>query len=439
MTSPRAAVRGLRPEAALGWGAAAAAVLVVYVVVVLGGGVLIGQTDSPHLGLSVLATAVVAAVAEPIRVRAEHAAARQLDRPLRSPYDVLAEFTHEVTGSDLVGEAPIVIARMLTQSIGVAWTQVWVLVHGRLQLMAAYPPGAGADEEPPTLFDTEAGDGLRAVTVAYAREPLGVLRVREQTGHLLTPVENRLLGGLAAQAGMVLQTAQLRAELAERLEQFTARELELRRARDDLVTTQDLARRQLERDLHDGAQQHLVALAINLQVGKALAVSDPGRARAVLQEQRLAVSEAVRTLRDLSSGLLPPELSHRGLVPALVAATTANPVPVRVSGPHLGRLGSDIESTLYFCALEAVQNATKHAAASRIDVRLDKDRGRVQLCVADDGVGIGVRAQGAGSGLANMRERAASVNGEIRVEQSAAGGTAVVVGVPATPTGTGRA
>ena len=241
MTSPRAAVRGLRPEAALGWGAAAAAVLVVYVVVVLGGGVLLGQTDSPHLGLSVLATAVVAAVAEPIRVRAEHAAARQLDRPLRSPYDVLAEFTHEVTGSDLVGEAPIVIARMLTQSIGVAWTQVWVLVHGRLQLMAAYPPGAGADEEPPTLFDTEAGDGLRAVTVAYAREPLGVLRVREQTGHLLTPVENRLLGGLAAQAGMVLQTAQLRAELAERLEQFTARELELRRARDDLVTTQDLA------------------------------------------------------------------------------------------------------------------------------------------------------------------------------------------------------
>ena len=427
------ATRAPRPEVALGWVAAAGTVLSVYVVVVLGGGLLIGRLDSPHVGLSVLATAVVASIVEPVRNRAERRAARRFRRPDRTPYEVLAEFSQEMTRNDSGDRAPAVMARMLASGTGVAWAQVWVLVDGRLTLMASYPPDVESDQRPPPLYGKDSDEGIRTVTVSHAHRPLGVLRVRERAGRAMSPVEDRLLGGLAAQAGMVLQSAQLRAELAVRLEELTARELELRHTRDELVTAQDLERRRLERDIHDGAQQQLVALAINLKVAKALIATDPVRTTEVLREQRLAVTDAVRTLRIISGGAAPETLTQRGFAPALVLATAANPVPVRVTVPEMSRLDPDVEATLYFCALEAIQNATKHAEASRIDVRLREESGRLVLTVDDDGIGIGIdpdaNTAGQGTGLSNMRERVASVGGDIQVRRSPRG-TTVVADIP---------
>jgi signal transduction histidine kinase len=309
-------------------------------------------------------------------------------------------------------------------------------VEGRLQLVATYPPGAADDSEPPALYETEARDDMRTVTVAQNGRPLGVLRVKQQASRPMTPVENRLLGGLAAQAEMVLETAQLRAELASRVAELSEREVMLRRTRDELASAQDSERRRLERDIHDGAQQQLVALAINLKLAKTLGSSDPVAARKVLEEQQVAVSEAIATLSDLSAGLLPELLTRRGLGPALIAATAGNPVPVHVDAPPLEWHAPETESALYFCALEAVQNSTKHAQASRIDVHLHLHAGRLVLTVEDDGTGLGGgtgsdRDAVAGSGLRNMRERAEAIGGELAVTSRPLGGTTVVVAVPA--------
>jgi signal transduction histidine kinase len=437
MSSARAAGREpLRVEVLVGWTAAALTVLVVYVVVVLGGGALIDRTDSPHVGLSLLATALVALVAEPVRTRVQRLVARRLSRPSRSPYDVLADFSRDVARPETGEQAPAVIARMLAQGTGVEWAQVWVQVGGRLRLVASHPAGAGSDVPSPALYETRPQPGIRSVTVARTGRPIGVLRVKEYADRPMSPVEERLLGGLAAQAGLVLEAAQLREELAVRLEQLTLREQQLRTARQELVATQDLERRRLERDIHDGAQQQLVALAINLKVAKALGDTDPAQARQVLDEQLQAADDAIRTLRDLSSGLPPEALTSRGLAAALSEATAANPVPVHVDVAGVHRLPAAVEGALYFCALEAVQNATKHAGATAIYVRLRFGRadGGVTLTVEDDGTGIGSVVR-PGSGLANMRERIASVGGRFRVDAGVGGGTTVTVHVPTASAG----
>jgi signal transduction histidine kinase len=418
----------VRPEAVAGWVGAAATVLLVYVVVVRGGGLLIGRTDSPTLALSVLATGVVAYTAGPVRARVEHLAARLLRRPDRAPYEVLAQFSREVTRSESAHQMPAVIARVLAQGTGVSWAQVWLLVHGHPTLVATYPADAIADTDPPKLHEDGPGNGLRHVTVAHAGRALGVLRIKEPHGRSLNPVEERLVGGLAAQAGLVLQTAQLRAELAETLARLSVHEQELRRSRNELVTTQDLERRRLERDLHDGAQQQLVALAINLKLAKAVVPTDPATALTVVDEQILAAADAIRTLSDLSRGLLPAVLSESGLGAAITAATASDPLPVSVDAPVMGRFPTPVEAALYFCCLEALQNATKHSGASRVDVRLRYERGRLQLTVEDDGIGVRPDA-GAGMGLANMRDRMAAVGGDLALSPRPGGGTLVAASV----------
>lgn len=443
MTKARAVGHSVRLEAVAGWVAAATAVLLVYVLVVLGGGVLVGRTESPHLGLSILATVVVATVAEPVRLRFERLAGRVLHRREHSPYDVLAQFSREVSGTEAVEQMPAVITRMLATGLDVARAESWLLVHGRLTLVGCYPPGAEGTE-PPTLLDGAAdGGGLRSVTVAHAGRPLGVLRVEERDGRRLTSVEERLFGGLAAQAGLVLQTAQLRAELSETLSALSTRERQLRRSRDELVVTQDLERRRLERDIHDGAQQQLVALTINLKLVKAILDTDPRQALAVLDEQAVATDDAIATLSDLSHGLLPGVLGELGVAPALADATSGNPTPVRVEAAGVGRLPAAVEAALYFCSLEAVQNATKHAQASGIDVRLQREADGVVLSVEDDGVGLPAGAgadtgagpapaleHGPGSGLDNMRHRIGSVGGHLTITSEARRGTTVTATVP---------
>lgn len=420
---------GRRPGRVAGWWAAAATVLVVYVAVVLGGGALLGRTDSPSLGLSVLATALVAAVAPRVQVHVERARARRLGNAGPSPYDVLADFSR-VAGTDVAEQAPAVIARMLVQGLALEWAQVWVLVGGQLRLVATHPTGGAVDETVPALYQSHARAGIRSVTVAHAGQALGVLRVKERDDRPLDPTADRLLGGLAAQAGMVLESAQLREELALRVRELTTRERDLRRAREALVTAQDLERRRLERDIHDGAQQQLVALAINLKLAAVIAEADPDRSRAVLQQQLAAVGDAISTLSDLTEGLLPPALARAGIAAALREATAANPVPVHVRGDDLPRLPAGVEATLYFCALEAVQNATKHAGCTRIDVWLHADATHVTVTIQDDGSGMAPGSV-AGSGLTNLLERATSVAGRLELGQRPGGGTTITVHVPA--------
>jgi signal transduction histidine kinase len=399
----------------------------VYVVVVLGGGALIGHTSSPHLGLSVLATAIVALSFEPVQDRLERLATRVVHRGRLSPYDVLSRFSEAVTGSFASEEVPARMAMVLADGTGAAWAQVWLVVKDDLVLAATWPPTADADQQPP---GADLPPGRRALTVRLSGEVLGVLRLQEHERQPLTPVEERLFAGLASQAGLVLHGVRLRAELAQRVVELSARAEELRVSRERLVDTQDAERRRLERDIHDGAQQHLVALAVNLRLAQTLATKSPERARKVLAEQSAAAQTTIATLVDLSRGIYPRQLTEDGVGPALRAAVTTSPVPVTVNADGVGRFVADVEAAVYFCCLEALQNAAKHAGANRIVVDLWPEAGGLALSVTDDGRGFDLSTVATGNGLSNMRDRLDSLGGRLTWQPADGGGTTVRGWVP---------
>lgn len=431
MPAPSGSTHRIRSESALGWMGAATLVVVVYAAVVQGGGLLINSTASPHLGLSVLATAVVALTIEPTRLWVERHA-RRLTSARRLPYDVLAEFTSTMT-LPFSGEAvPARMAEELADGLALDWAEVWLMVNQRLTLVATYPPCPGKAGGPPMSAEGEDEVGRRSVNVAYRDHLLAVLRVQERPGRPLTLVEERLFAGLAAQAGLVLRSAQVRAELTARREELEEHGAELRRTRDLLLDAEDQERRRLERDLHDGAQQQLVALGIHLRLALELTSSSPGRAAEVLIEQSDAAETAIENLVALSRGAGPRVLVERGLDAALRAAVQASVVPAELRVANVGRLPPDIEAAVYFCCLEALQNTAKHAHASHVIVDLVLVGPRLCLTVVDDGVGC--RSDGhEGSGLRNMRQRVEPVGGRVDIDSRPGGGTAVAIGLPAYP------
>jgi signal transduction histidine kinase len=409
-------------------------VVFVYVAVVLGGGALVGRTDSPDLTLSIVATAIVALGFEPVQRRLE--AAVRARGGVASPYDVLSRFSETVSGSYPSEELPARMAKVLAEGTGAQWAQVWLVVQDRLTPAATWPPTADApgDDAPPQPAKgalDESGPGRRALPVRHGGQLLGVLRLQEADRAPLTPVEERLFAGLAAQAGLVLRSARLRAELAQRLVQLSARAAELRASRERLVETQDEERRRLERDIHDGAQQHLVALAVNLRLAQSLAATSPERAAQVLREQSEAARETIATLTQLSRGIYPRLLDEEGLVPALQAAAVTSPVDVRLDAPDLPRLPRPVEAAMYFCCLEALQNAAKHADAQAVTVAFDlPDAGMLRMRVTDDGRGFDPDTSEPGAGLANMRDRLDAVGGRVTITGVPGRGTVVTALAP---------
>ena len=376
------------------------AVAAVYVVVVLGGGVLLGSTDSPNVGLSVLATVLVALGLEPWRRFLRSVVTERLDHGRRSPYDVLSGFIESLTDVGDAGGDPADLvtrlARQLATGTGASWAQVWLSVGGTLEPAATWPPEADVSGSVPT-------PGVHSRDVLLDGEHLGTLRVCERGDAPFGPIEERLVTDLATQAGMLLHRARLRAELARRATDLALRADELQESRRRLVDAHDVERRRLERDIHDGAQQHLVALAVNLRLAGTLAGHSPDRADALLAEH--------------------------GVGAALRGVLVGTAVPIIVEDDGLARLPEEIEAALYFCAVEAVQNAIKHADASAIAVTLSSDGLQARLEVRDDGRGFEPSADG-GHGLGNMRDRIDAVRGRFALQSDAGRGATVVATVP---------
>ncbi len=413
---------------ALVLGGLAGFVLLVYAVLVVGGGVLLGRTGSADVALSVLATAVVALSFDRVQSRLETFSSRLLHGGAASPYDVLRGFSETASGRYAAEELPERMARLLAEGTGAAWSEVWLVVGDRPRLAATWTPGAvapGADRLGP-------GDdaGRRSLDVRHGEELLGVLVVQEHPYVPMSSVEERLFAGLAAQAGLVLRGAQLRAELEQRAEELSARAEELKGSRQRLVDDQDAARRSLERDIHDGAQQHLVALAVNLRLAQTLADRSPDRAAELLAAQQRASVDAIETLVRLSRGIYPPLLTGGGLALALEAAIDVSPVPVKLDAEGIGRYPARLEAAAYFCCLEALQNATKHAGATRIRICLRHDGDELVLTVEDDGTGFDTASSLSGSGLSNMRDRMEALDGTLLVTSSDRG-TRIRAALPA--------
>jgi signal transduction histidine kinase len=271
--------------------------------------------------------------------------------------------------------------------------------------------------------------------MVYGDQVLGVLRLQERPGVPLTAVEERLFTDLASQAGLVLRLVALRAQLEDRRHDLRARTLELESSRTRVIETQDAERRRLERDIHDGAQQHLVALAMNLRLAQLLGGRSPDRARHVLAEQVSAARLAIDTIASLSRGIFPQMLAEHGLLAALRSAAGTSSIPVSVEGEDVVRPPPLVEAALYFCCMEAVQNAAKHSGATRVTVRLDHAVGGWRLDVADDGSGFDqgmASGRDEGTGLMNMRDRLDAVGGRVTVSSEVGRGTTVSAIGPAT-------
>ena len=233
--------------------------------------------------------------------------------------------------------------------------------------------------------------------------------------------EPELVQTVATAAGLALENERLNVELRARVE-------ELRASRSRIVRAADDERRRLERDLHDGAQQRLVSLALNLRLASSKLDSDPAAARDLLEESASELGEATTELRELARGLHPAVLSDRGLRPALEALAGRAPVPVELGEPPAERLPAAVESASYFVVAEALTNVARYANASRAEVSVGRSDGQVEVEVRDDGVG-GADPD-AGSGLRGLADRVAALDGRLEIVSPHGGGTTVRAVIP---------
>ena len=335
---------------------------------------------------------------------------------------MLAGFSGRLAGALTLDEVLPRTAEAAARGVGAAAGRVRVFL-GDGRERAVWWPAEGAP-----------GGCDAVVPVRHRGVPVGEVAVAKPPGELLTPTEEALLGALAAQAGPALENVRLAVQLEARLAELAARAEELRASRERIVAAQDAARRRLERDVHDGAQQHLVALAITLGLARAAAGPDPGgRLAALLDELDGQAREALETLRDLARGIYPPLLADRGLVAALGAhLARTRPGAAVEAGPGLAgaRFAPRLEAGVYFCCLEALQNAAKHAPGAPVRVRLAREDGALAFAVEDGGPGFDPGRGPPGSGLVGMADRVAALGGALRVESAPGRGTTVAGRVP---------
>jgi signal transduction histidine kinase len=230
-------------------------------------------------------------------------------------------------------------------------------------------------------------------------------------------------GGAIAALALDFTRLEARAEAAT---------LEVQESRARLSATAERERRRIERDLHDGAQQRLVALRIELELAEALVLRDPRGGAARLHELESGLDEALEDIRALAHGMYPPLLADRGLAEALRASARTAGLPVELETPAIGRYPPEVESAVYFCVREALQNVVKHAAgAHRAIVSIDGGvAGELRFSVRDDGAGAPGGGLRAGAGITNMHDRLAAVGGELTVRSTPGVGTVVRGRVP---------
>ena len=231
----------------------------------------------------------------------------------------------------------------------------------------------------------------------------------------------KLLSSVTAAAGLAMENGRLQAELRARVDELTT-------SRARLLETGVAERRRLERDLHDGAQQRLVALSLDLRLAQARLHADPDRAGELLthaqEELRLALAE----LRELARGLHPAVLSDRGLDAALEALAARSPVPVTLEPVGAGRLPEPVEAAVYFVVAEALANVARHAHATQVSVRIDQADGRAVVEVADDGIGGADLTRG--TGLHGLADRVSALDGRLSVESALGQGTRLRAEIP---------
>jgi signal transduction histidine kinase len=398
-------------------------ILAVFITIVYAGIVTVAGTVAGNVGsevLAAIAAAIVAIAFQPVRQAAQRLVNRLVYGRRATPYEVLSSFSKRVAGEYAIEDVLPRMARILAEGSGATRADVWLRHDRELRPVASWPARATpfqpiqvADNQLPQL------EGISsAAAVKHDGELLGALTITKSRSNPVTPIEAGLLTDLANQAGLVLRNARLIEDL--------------RMSRRRIVAAQDARAKALERNIHDGAQQQLVALAVKAGLAERSVGRDDDRARQLLVDLRTEAQEALQSLRDLAHGIFPPLLAEKGLVAAIESQARKAAVPTTVEAGSIARYSQEVESAVYFCCLEALQNIAKYAHASAAIVRLEQADGVLSFSVKDDGVGFDPALARRGAGMTNMVDRLEALGGSLQVQSSPGHGTTLTGRVPVT-------
>ena len=362
----------------------------------------------------VIAGAVMGFAIWPLRRLATRIADRIVFKGRETPYDVLTSFADRVAETYSSEDVLPRMAQVLAAGTGAKAATVWLRSGEGFHAAAVWPADAAAPSEIP----------LDAVEVRHQGEVLGALSAEMPANDPMSPAKDALIRDLASQAGLVLRNVRLIDDL--------------RSSRRRIVTAQDERARTLERNIHDGAQQQLVALQVKLRLADATVDRDPTRTHELLDELREEANDALENLRDLARGIYPPLLADQGLAVALEAQARKAAFPVQVERDGIGRYPQEVEAAVYFCCLEALQNVAKYANAASARVRLAGGAGSVSFEVTDDGSGFDPSRTALGTGVQGMRDRLEALGGTFEIDSSPGSGTTVRGTITAVPPWTGE-
>lgn len=392
-----------------------------------------GVEQTPSTVAILIATVVVALMVRPVYHRLRRDLRRRLRVNTLSPVEVLGHLSAGVSGSaagrDGVtseGGLPRHLLTVVHRALQTSRSELWIVVDGRPKAAAWLPESAN----PPPPLDTE-DPVVHPILLGAAA--VGYLRLEPAAGREFSTTESRLLAACANQAGLVLAMIARQQGLRRREAELTDRAADLRRSRAHLIDAARSERRRLERDLHDGAQQQLIALGLSVQLARQLAGRAPDRARDVLEQAAEQARRAGLELGRLTESLYPAVLREDSLVVALRHATdrAGVRVTVAVEPPDADRsLDDDSRDAVFFVVLEAVQNAVKHGGAERISIAMERRRGVLIVEIIDRGKGFDPARTRPGEGMRNMRRRLVEIDGDLAVASEPGGGTTVTVSVP---------
>ncbi|MCU1466838.1 MAG: two-component sensor histidine kinase [Actinomycetia bacterium] len=422
---------------------------IVYLLVVLGFGDAPDHAQRRVLGLSMIAAAIAALAYTPVRSRLAEFANRRVYGGQRAPDEALQTFGARMSRAIALDELLLQLAESLHRSLRLKSAEVWTGTDGSLERAAAIPDRGPrrvrltAEELPVVARSHVSGNAwmqvwlpgilaeyenrvVRVAPMAHSGELLGLLVcAREEGDAAFTEEEERVLTELARQVGLALHNSRLDTALQASLDDLRVANDELSASRARIVAAADHSRRRIERDLHDGAQQHLVALAVKLGLARQMLEADPAVVATLLEELRADAQTTLTELRELAHGIYPPLLMDRGLPEALRAAANRAVLPAEVVA-DVGRYDSDVEAAVYFCCLEAMQNAGKHAGeGSRLTVTVKGADDELCFEVADDGAGFDATNARGGHGFVNMADRLGAIGGSLEVDSAPGHGTRI--------------
>jgi signal transduction histidine kinase len=409
-------------------------------------------------GPALLAIAIAVVLIVVLHDRLRDGIDRISGRDTGAPADLARSLSSRMSRSVPLDELVLQAAEGLRSSLRLSAAETWLLADGSLRPWIGdpqihRPPMPLGEVEPgavvqaglsahgwlqvwmPQMLEGRERSYVRLAPMANAGELQGVVVAeRPVDDRLFTQEEERAIVEVARQLGAMLHNAKLDSALQASLDEVRRQADEIQASRGRIVAAADQARRKIERDLHDGAQQHLVALAVRVKLVEQLLERDPEKARAALDDLESGLEDALQELRDLAHGIYPPLLADKGISAALTRAARRAAQVVTVDADGLGRFAPEAEATVYFCVLEAIQNAGKYAGdGATVTIRVREEDHTLTFVVSDDGVGFDVRGAGMGAGFTNMLDRLGALGGTLRVDSAPGQGTRVTGTVPVQP------